>query len=62
MPTTEKVVLSNETGYKMYDMASRYYALAFMQFANDNDWFHSETKSDSSADKVQTTFIATNPN
>ena len=46
----------------MYDMASRYYALAFMQFANDNDWFHSETKSDSSADKVQTTFIATNPN
>lgn len=62
MPITEKVVLNDETGYKMYDMASRYYALAFMQFANDNDWFHSETKSDSSADKVQTTFIATNPN
>lgn len=62
MPITEKVVLNDENGYKIYDMASRYYALAFMQFANDNDWFHSETKSDSSADKVQTTFIATNPN
>ena len=62
MPITEKVVLNNETGYKMYDMASRYYALAFMQLANDNDWFHSETKSDTSADKVQTTFIATNAN
>ena len=61
MPITEKVVLNDENGYKIYDMASRYYALAFMQFANDNDWFHSETKSDSSADKVQTTFIATNP-
>ena len=62
MPTTEKVVLNDENGYKMYDMASRYYALSFMQLAYDNDWFHSETKSDSSADKVQTTFIATNPN
>ena len=62
MPITEKVVLNDDTGYKMYDMASRYYALAFMQLANDNDWFHSETKSDSSADKVQTTFIATNAN
>ena len=62
MPITEKVVLNDENGYKMYDMASRYYALAFMQLAYDNDWFHSETKSDTSADKVQTTFIATNPN
>lgn len=62
MPITEKVVLSDKNGYKMYDMASRYYALAFMQLANDNDWFHSETKSDTSADKVQTTFIATNAN
>lgn len=62
MPITEKVVLNDTTGYKMYDMASRYYALAFMQLANDNDWFHSETKSDTSADKVQTTFIATNAN
>ena len=62
MPITEKVVLNDQNGYKMYDMASRYYALAFMQLANDNDWFHSETKSDTSADKVQTTFIATNPN
>ena len=62
MPTTEKVLLDDENGYKMYDMASRYYALAFMQLAYDNDWFHSETKSDTSADQVQTTFIATNPN
>ena len=62
MPITKKVVLNDQNGYKMYDMASRYYALAFMQLAYDNDWFHSETKSDTSADKVQTTFIATNAN
>ena len=62
MPTTEKVVLDDTNGYKMYDMASRYYALAFMQLAYDNEWFHSETQTDTSADKVQTTFIATNPN
>lgn len=62
MPTTEKVVLDDENGYKMYDMASRYYALAFMQLAYNNNWFHSETQTDTSADKVQTTFIATNPN
>ena len=62
MPITEKVVLDDENGYKMYDMASRYYALAFMQLANDNEWFHSQTKSDTSADQVQTTFIATTPN
>ena len=54
--------VNDENGYKMYDMASRYYALSFMQLAYDNDWFHSETKSDTSADQVQTTFIATNPN
>ncbi len=59
MPETEKLVLNNGNGYKMYDMASRYYALAFMQLAYDNGWFHSESLDVSTgADAVQDTFIA----
>ena len=59
MPETEDVVLNNTNGYKMYDMASRYYALAFMQLAVDNGWFHSESLDTSTtADTVQATFIS----
>lgn len=59
MPETEKVVLNNQNGYRMYDMASRYYALSFMQLAYDNGWFHEDSlKASTSADAVQTTFIA----
>ena len=59
VPETEEVVLDNTNGYKMYDMASRYYALAFMQLAVDNGWFHSESLDTSTtADTVQATFIS----
>ena len=59
VPETEEVVLDNTNGYKMYDMASRYYALAFMQLAVDNKWFHSDSYDTSTtADTVQATLIA----
>ena len=59
MPETEDVVLNDNNGYKMYDMASRYYSLAFMQLAYDNHWFHSDSLDVSTgADSVQATFIA----
>ena len=59
MPETEDVVLNDNNGYKMYDMASRYYSLAFMQLAYDNHWFHSDSLDVSTgADNVQATFIA----
>lgn len=58
MPITEKVVLNDDNGYKMYDMASRYYALAFMQLAYDEGWFHEDVNKDTSADAVQSVFIA----
>lgn len=58
MPITEKVGLNDDNGYKMYDMASRYYALAFMQLAYDEGWFHEDVNKDASADAVQSVFIA----
>ena len=38
-PITEKAVLSDENGYRMYDMASRYYALSFFNLAIKEGWF-----------------------
>ena len=46
-PVTEKVVLNEENGYKMYDMANRYYSLAFMEMAIDNKWLDPEALADS---------------
>lgn len=33
MPQTETVVLSDDNGYRMYDMSARYYALSFLELA-----------------------------
>jgi len=38
-PSTEKVVLNDENGYRMYDMANRYYALSFFNLAVNEGWF-----------------------
>lgn len=38
-PQTETVVLNDTNGYRMYDMAARYYALAFMQMCYEKEWF-----------------------
>ena len=36
---TEMVVLNEENGYRIYDMAARYYALAFLNTCLSEDWF-----------------------
>ncbi len=38
MPTTETVRLTEENGYKAYDMSARYYSLAFLEIANKEGW------------------------
>lgn len=38
-PQTEKIVLNDDNGYRMYDMAARYYALGVLQVAYKNGWF-----------------------
>ena len=44
-PTTELVTgLTSETAYKAIDQASRYYAFAFMELANDQGWFYDKYK------------------
>ncbi len=43
VPQTETVVLSDENGYKMYDMSARYFALSFLELARSKGWFHSST-------------------
>ena len=40
-PQTETVTLSDENGYKMYDMSARYYALSFLELAKNKGWFKS---------------------
>lgn len=38
-PTTEMIAISEENGYRIYDMASRYYALATLQLIYNEKWF-----------------------
>ena len=38
-PVTEKIVLNDENGYRMYDMVGRYYGLGVLQVAYKNGWF-----------------------
>lgn len=38
-PTTEMIAIDEENGYKIYDMASRYYALATLQLIYNEKWF-----------------------
>ena len=38
-PTTEMIAIDEENGYRIYDMASRYYALATLQLIYDEGWF-----------------------
>ncbi len=41
-PTTEKITMTNATGYLTYSTASRYYSLAFLEHALDSNWFSAE--------------------
>ena len=38
-PTTEMIAIDEENGYKIYDMSSRYYALATLQLLYNEKWF-----------------------
>ncbi len=39
-PITEKIAIDDTNGYKIYDMASRYYALSVLQVILDEGWFN----------------------
>lgn len=44
-PITETITISEENGYKMYDMSARYYALSFLDLAKKQGWFKNENMS-----------------
>lgn len=44
-PTTELVTLNDENGYRMYDMAARYYALGILEIVYKNEWISMKTNS-----------------
>lgn len=41
-PTTEFIAIDETNGYKIYDMASRYYALATLQLIYNEGWFNND--------------------
>lgn len=41
-PSIVQAPITEETGYRIYDMESRYYALAFLKIALDKGWFHED--------------------
>ena len=43
-PTTEKVTVTEKTGYKVYDSAARYYAMAFLQALHTLGWFSKDSE------------------
>ncbi len=46
-PETEKINLTEETGYKVYDMVQRYYAIAFLEIVEREGWFTKDSKTES---------------
>ena len=59
MPQTETVVLSDENGYRMYDMSARYYALSFLELAKNKGWFKNQQMTNT---KAQEFFVLGNYN
>ncbi len=49
MPQTETVVLSDDNGYRMYDMSARYYALSFLELAKNKGWFKNQQMTNTKA-------------
>lgn len=41
-PSVVKAPITEENAYRIYDMESRYYALAFLKIALDRGWFHED--------------------
>ena len=59
MPQTETVVLSDDNGYRMYDMSTRYYALSFLELAKNKGWFKNQQMTNT---KAQEFFVLGNYN
>lgn len=59
MPQTETVRLSDENGYRMYDMSARYYALSFLELAKNKGWFKNQQMTNT---KAQEFFVLGNYN
>lgn len=59
MPKTETVVLSDDNGYRMYDMSARYYALSFLELAKNKGWFKNQQMTNT---KAQEFFVLGNNN
>lgn len=59
MPQTETVVLSDDNGYRMYDMSARYYALSFLELAKNKGWFKDQQMTNT---KAQEFFVLGNYN
>lgn len=59
MPQTETVVLSDDNGYRMYDMSARYYALSFLELAKKKGWFKNQQMTNT---KAQEFFVLGNYN
>ena len=59
MPTVETITLTEENGYKAYDMSARYYSLAFLELAYKEGWFNMDElrTSSSSNTNAQIQFI-----
>lgn len=57
-PSIVREPITEETGYRIYDMESRYYALAFLKIALDKEWFHSDVNNGSISNlKAQERFL-----
>ncbi len=59
MPQTETVVLSDDNGYRMYDMSARYYALSLLELAKNKGWFKNQQMTNT---KAQEFFVLGNYN
>lgn len=52
-PVTTKMKLNDENGYQMYNMANRYYSLAFFEMALANKWIDAEALANSNQTPVE---------
>lgn len=46
-PETEKITVTEATGYKVYDMVQRYYAIAFLEIIEREGWFTKDSTTES---------------
>lgn len=59
-PITEKIAINEENGYKIYDMASRYYGLATLQLIYNEGWFEESFLKNASKTNVQAQYSFVN--